>query len=89
MSKRNNIVFRDHLPKVEKVKLDKQILKPITEKGMDFIKLGEVNNVDFTAFFVMFNVWLQVPDKEAVIVKLVKDGKVDLGEDVRKDSEGQ
>jgi len=63
----------------------------IGKEGEDFIKFCETNNVDFTAFFVAFNVWVNVPSeqKQAVIVELVSKGKVEIGDNVRKDSEGK
>ena len=98
--KKNNIIpmgfKKERMQKVEKhvlpkIRVDDMSVKSIGKEGMDFIKFGEVNHVDFNAFFVMFSVWMSIPqkDKEAVIVQLVKDGKVNVDKDVRKDSKGE
>lgn len=66
-------------------------VKSLSKEAQDFINLGDYYNIDFNAWYVMFNMWLNLPSaqKEAVILQLIKDGKVDIDKDARKNSESK
>ena len=89
MNKNSNLIRGKITPYKQPVDLSD--IKPLTKEGEDFIKFGEANEADFTLFFVMFNMWMQLPaaQKESVIIDLVRTGKVEMSSDVGKDSQDQ
>lgn len=66
--------------KGKKHKIDTAPVCELTEEGSAFIEYLDKFSVDANAFFVAFAAWLKLPQKqkEAVIVKLALDGKLNM-----------
>ena len=66
-------------------------LEPLSDASKLFMANCDFNKLDYNAFFIAMSEWLAIPSKQkvAVITHLIKTGKVQMENNVRKDGENK